>query len=85
MNSINVEHFNLGTVNQNEVRISTDRGDVTLSFSYNTIVAINGTVSENNWSSTTGKLLNKLQPDKSLRVSHEKVLKEVKRLLKAIL
>ena len=82
---MNVEHRNLGTVNKNQVIISTDKGSVSLYFSYDTIVAVNNFCSENNWGSTTGKLLNSLQPCKNLRVKHEEVLAEVKKRLKAIL
>lgn len=63
----------MGTVNKNEVTISTDKGNITLYFSYQTIVGFrhpeHGTVCRvNDWSTTTGKLLNEIQPDKSKRV-----------------
>ena len=80
-----IEHENLGTVNQNAVTIRTEKGSVCLYFSYETIVAVNNFVSENDWSTTTGKLLNKLQPCHATRVSHKEVLAETERRLKAIL
>ena len=80
-----VTHYNMGTINQNRVSISTDKGRVDLYFSYQTIVGVNDTVSQNHWSVTTGKLLNRLEPDKKRRVPHEKVLAEVERRLQGIL
>ncbi len=82
---INVSHTNLGTINKNCVTISTNKGSVDLYFSYTTIVGVNGLVSVNDWSNTTGKLLNELEPDKERRVSHEEVLKEVNRALQRVL
>ncbi len=85
MTQIKVKHKNLGTINQNCVTIETEKGEVGLYFSYETIVGVNNVVSVNNWSKTTGKLLNYLEPDKSKRVEHEEVLKEVEKQLKGIL
>ena len=85
MNNIKVEHENLGTINKNVVTIRTDKGSVNLYFSYNTLIAVNGLVSVNNWGRTTGKLLNEIEPDKSKRVEHEEVLKEAQKQLKDIL
>lgn len=82
---IEVEHENLGTVNKNEVRIRTDKGGVRLYFSYNTLVAVDDLVSENEWSRTTGKLLNELEPDKKSRVPHSVVLEKAQERLKSIL
>jgi len=67
---------NLGTVNKNLVRLRTNKGNLTLWFSYETIVgfAVSGGgrylkgVIQNYWSGTTGKLLNQLEPDKKLRL-----------------
>lgn len=61
---------NLGTVNKNKVTI----GNTTFWFSYQTCVAFNSpqtgfVVRENEWSVTTGKLLNDLMPDKSKRMA----------------
>lgn len=64
---------NLGTVNKNKVTI----GNTTFWFSYQTCVGFNSpetglVVRHNDWSTTTGKLLNDLQPDKDKRISGEK-------------
>lgn len=80
-----VYHENLGTVNKNKVTIETNKGYVRLYFSYQTIVGVDNTICENNWGPTTGKLLNELEPDKSKRVSQEKVNAEVEHQLKKIL
>ncbi len=85
MENINISFENLGTINKNVVSISTDKGSINLYFSYKTLVAVNGLVSVNNWSNTTGKLLNELEPDKSKRVEHEEVLKEAQKRLKEVL
>jgi len=82
---VHVSLRNLGTVNKNMVTISTSKGSVDLYFSYSTIVAVNGLVSENIWSKTTGKLLNELQPNKKARVSHGQVMKKAQERLKEIL
>ena len=84
-NKVNVRLRNLGTVNKNLVTVSTDKGSTNLYFSYETLVAVDNKVSENIWSRTTGKLLNELQPNKKLRVSHEEVEKTAQRKLKSIL
>lgn len=85
MKDIHVSLRNLGTVNKNAVTIATDKGQVDLYFSYSTLVAVNGTVSKNIWSVTTGKLLNELQPNKKARVDHEVVLKTAANRLDRIL
>ena len=61
---MDITHENLGTVNANKVTI----GNVDLYFSYNTLVAVDNVVSQNEWSRTTGKLLNTINPDKKSRV-----------------
>ena len=76
---------NLGTVNKNLVSISRNGKKVNLYFSYNTLVAVDNIVSENDWSKTTGKLINYLQPNKKLRVPHQKVLEESQKRLTAVL
>ena len=84
---IKVKLRNLGTVNKNMVTIS--RGDsfkqVRLYFSYETLVAVDDFVSVNDWSRTTGKLLNELCRNKKARVEHSKVLKEAQERIKAVL
>jgi hypothetical protein len=83
--NMKVKLENLGTVNKNVVTLNTEKGSVLLYFSYSTIVAVDNIVSKNNWSKTTGKLLNELEPNKNLRVPHEAVLKEVEKRINAIL
>lgn len=85
-----VTHDNLGTVNKNRVTIKkVGRYDeVTLYFSYQTIVAVRGSeglkVAQNDWSNTTGKLLNELEADKKLRVPHSEVVAYSERELNRI-
>ena len=87
---------NLGTVNKNEVGIETDKGSFSLYFSYETLVGIyynfnkDGkhwfikSVIENLWSTTTGKLLNELEPNKKNRKSQEVFDKEVSDMFEKI-
>lgn len=79
---------NLGTVNKNEVRIITDTGIIDLCFSYETIVSVSSGkgyfVSQNEWSTTTGKLLNELEPDKSKRIPHAELMQKVNEVLQSI-
>jgi len=73
-----VKFRNLGTVNQNAVTI----GNLTLYFSYNTIVGFEDNskivCSKNAWSKTTGKLLNKIEENKNKRLEYEEFLKELR-------
>lgn len=85
MENINISFENLGTINKNVVYISTDKGIISLYFSYETLVGVDNIISVNDWSNTTGKLLNELEPDKSKRVEHEEVLKEAQKRLKKVL
>lgn len=61
---------NLGTVNKNSVTL----GELEIIFSYKTPVAFklgwagSWVVRQNDWSTTTGKLLNQYQPDKKQRI-----------------
>jgi hypothetical protein len=86
---IDIGHQNMGTVNKNAVRIGTEKGTIRLFFSYDTLVAVAGggqnAVSVNDWSKTTGKFLNELEPDKSRRVPHAEVLAKAQDRLKQIL
>ena len=66
---------NLGTVNKNKVRV----GSLNLWFSYETIVAyqVEGeeiNCCENMWGTTTGKLLNQIEPDKSKRIRYDEYI-----------
>ena len=76
---------NLGTVNKNLVTISKGNKWVKLYFSYRTLVGVDMIVSQNQWSRTTGKLLNELEPNKKVRVPHEEVLKEADKRIRNVL
>jgi len=89
----NIQYNNLGTVNQNEVIIEDWKGGrFVLSFSYRTLVGISWhkgekygkAIIQNYWSATTGKLLNKLEPDKKKRLEREDFDQEVVRMFKQI-
>jgi len=85
---IDISLRNLGTVNKNAVDISSNRGDVRLFFSYETLVGVRGfgepKIAKNIWSATTGKLLNELEPDHKKRVPHEEVLATASHRLKQV-
>lgn len=85
MNEIEISLINHGTVNKNEVVIKKGEKEVSLYFSYKTIIAVDRVVSENDWSNTTGKFLNELEPNKHARVKHSKVLEEAQKRLKEVL
>lgn len=82
---INISLNNLGTINKNCVTINTNKGSVELYFSYKTLVGVDGICSVNDWGNTTGKLLNEIQPDKTLRKEHNEVLKVAQKRLKEVL
>jgi len=67
---------------KNATRI--DSNGVSIFYSYKTIIAIklNGklTISKNKWGSTTGKHLNAIDADKSIRVDYSEVQDLVKNL-----
>ena len=83
----NITLQNLGTVNKNKVHLQTSNGRLTIYFSYETPVSFEHYHDQfndfkrvtriNDWSVTTGKLLNELEPDKSKRIAGE----EFERLL----
>lgn len=85
MEDIEIEHENLGTANTNAVRITRGGKRVNLFFSYNTLVGVDNVVSTNEWGVTTGKLLNRLNPDKKSRVPHSEVLSVAQKRLKEVL
>ena len=81
-----VELKNLGTINQNEVVLTNSEGKkLHLYFSYATIVGVNNFTAINEWSNTTGKLLNKLNPRKKERIPHSELLKIVETELAKII
>lgn len=77
---------NDGTINKNRVIIETDTKFITLYFSYETIIGFvfdgERVVSQNDWSVTTGKYLNELEPDKSKRIPHGEVLEKLENIFK---
>lgn len=89
---------NLGTANKNRVIINTNKSNFILYFSYETLVGINyflydkngnneqqkRFVIENQWSTTTGKMLNEIEPDKKKRIKPEQFDKEVEKMIKFI-
>ena len=74
----------MGTINKNCVTLSSRDKQVRLYFSYETIVAVDNIVSVNNWSVTTGRLLNELSPNKKDRVEHSKVLEFAQERIKEV-
>jgi len=80
---------NLGTVNKNKVSFELTNGSwIELYFSYKTLVGIkqNGRIVclENYWSTTTGKLLNEIEPDKTKRLAQEDFDKVFNEIIRAI-
>jgi len=77
---------NTASSKANATKLSSNGIDIY--FSYETIVAIsvNGkmTIAKNIWGNTTGKHLNSINRDKSIRVDHSEVLKIAKNLKIAI-
>lgn len=67
--------------NENSVEI----GQTTLFFSYRTCIGYESPntgrrISENVWSQTTGRYINRLMPDKSKRIPYPTLQKELKKL-----
>ncbi len=60
-------------------------GGVTLWFSYHTLVAFcaggERVVHQNDWSNTTGKHLNEINPDKTLRCKHDEFEEKFEKLV----
>ena len=88
MTMLNIGLKNDGAINKNTIRIEkkTTTGEayqiLELYFSYETIVGFryqgNGEcereISQNDWSKTTGKFLNELEPNKKDRVANDKMI-----------
>ncbi len=77
-----VKFENLGTVNTNMVTVN----GLQIVFSYETPVAFSQgfgywIVRENDWSKTTGKLLNKYEPEKKKRITGEEFEKQLDEVL----
>lgn len=85
-NIAEVRHINDGTVNKNRVILTDNNGQsLTLYFSYETIIAFrfNGQTfcSTNDWSKTTGKYLDEIEPDKANRIPHSELLNKLNNAL----
>ncbi|TFG23158.1 MAG: hypothetical protein EU529_08185 [Promethearchaeota archaeon] len=86
---INIDKWNYGNYKTNNYAGHTQAiriGDLTLYFSYKTVIAFSNykygfVISENIWSMTTGKHLNWLDSDKKRRIPH----KEFQKLLNNVL
>ena len=69
--------------------LAVEIGGLRLYFSYDTVVAFTAPekpdlrISENVWGTTTGKHLNRIHPDKSIRIPHEQFERELAEVLKA--
>lgn len=71
---------------RNTKQIDVQVGSLTLNFSYNTVVAFYSShsgfvISENVWSTTTGRHLNEIHPDKSIRISRSEFEQKLKETL----
>lgn len=72
---------------RNTKQIDVQVGSLTLHFSYETVVAFSSShsgfvISENVWSTTTGRHLNEIHPDKSLRMSNDAFEQKLQETLK---
>lgn len=81
---------NLGTVNKNMVTIKKDdirTKDLNIYFSYETPISfvLNNPYMSitrvNDWSTTTGKLINECEPDKKKRVSGDEFMQKLSEVL----
>ncbi len=73
--------------NRNTKQIDVTVGNLTLHFSYETVVAFSSPFSgfvicKNVWSTTTGRHLNEIHPEKALRIPYDKFLKRLNEVLK---
>lgn len=72
---------------RNTKQIDVSVGNLTLNFSYETVIAFNSPfsgfwISENVWSVTTGRHLNEIHPDKSLRIPNDVFKQKLSEVLK---
>ena len=81
---MNIQLKNLGTVNKNFLKIDGSNGNnIKIYFSYETPVSFSARIDgeyqqetrQNDWSTTTGKLLNECEPDKSKRIDGEQFMR----------
>ena len=83
---------NLGTVNTNEVVIQKGNRSLTLTFSYKTIVNFrylspieyNHETIKNLWSTTTGKLLNRVCPNHDERLEEDEFKKRLSQAMRKV-
>ena len=73
---------------RNTKQIDVIIGDLTLYFSYQTVIAFDSpktgfVISENVWSMTTGRHLNEINPDKSIRLPNAVFLIKLSGMLQA--
>jgi len=71
---------------RNTKQIDVQVGSITLNFSYETVIAFDSpfsgfVISENVWSTTTGRHLNEIHPDKDLRITHNEFEKKLQETL----
>lgn len=71
---------------RNTKQIDVQVGSLVFNFSYETVIAfyspLSGfVISENVWSTTTGRHLNEIHPDKSLRIPNDEFEKKLKETL----
>ena len=72
---------------RNTKQIDVSVGNLTLNFSYNTVIAFNSpfsgfVISQNIWSVTTGRHLNEISPDKNIRIPNEEFNQKLSEVLK---
>lgn len=72
---------------RNTKQIEVVIGRLTLYFSYETVIAFHSpkmglVISENIWTMTTGRHLNEIDPDKSIRLKHGDFLEKLSQTLK---
>lgn len=76
------------TGNGRDNNIMVTVGSLSLWFSYNTVIAFQETgkpkvIRQNEWSTTTGKHLNAIDPDHSKRISGEAFQKQLDKVMKS--
>jgi len=83
-NNFDIETFSKGN-NNRKVTI----GDLELFYSYRTVIAFNRAhwptvIAQNQWGSTTGRHLNDVNPDKSIRLPYKEFKQQLKELLEEL-
>ena len=93
INLMNSKLINMGTINKNKVVLNLNsKGTITLYYSYETLISfsfqypkgyLEGTI-KNLWSTTTGKFLNEIEPNKDKRLSQEDFNLKLNEVMKLI-